>query len=100
MEDSDEKEESEEEKEEDEEEDEEAPDDFKGMHICISGSFSVTRNKLEAIIKKNGGKTTSSVTKQTTHVLTDDVDSDTAKVKKGREMGLKIVSEKFISKFI
>jgi DNA ligase (NAD+) len=98
MEDSEEK--KEEEEEEENEENDESPDDFKGMNICISGSFSVTRTKLEGIIKKNGGKVSSSVTKATTHVLTDDVDSDTTKVKKGREMGLKIVSESFISKFL
>eukprot|EP01091_Cochliopodium_minus_P014082 TRINITY_DN470_c0_g2_i1.p1 TRINITY_DN470_c0_g2~~TRINITY_DN470_c0_g2_i1.p1 ORF type:complete len:1824 (-),score=771.42 TRINITY_DN470_c0_g2_i1:113-5584(-) len=95
--------ESEEEKKEESEEkkdDDESPDNFDDMVICISGSFSVNRKKLEEIIKKNGGEISASVTKKTTHVLTDDVDSDTSKVKKAREMGLKIVSETFISKFI
>ena len=94
------KDDKEEDKEEDQdEEEEEAPDSLKGLVICITGSLSKTRKEIEAVIKKKGGKFSSTINKSTTHLVCDDVNSGTTKLTKAKELGVKIVTEKFLSKF-
>eukprot|EP01092_Planopodium_desertum_P001274 TRINITY_DN1186_c0_g2_i3.p1 TRINITY_DN1186_c0_g2~~TRINITY_DN1186_c0_g2_i3.p1 ORF type:complete len:203 (+),score=54.81 TRINITY_DN1186_c0_g2_i3:71-610(+) len=93
---------SEEEKSDDEEmpDAEEAPKSFKGMTIAITGKLSLTRAKIEKIITKNGGKFAKSLTKGVTHLIVADPDNLTAKLKKAKEDGVKIVGDNFLKHFV
>jgi len=83
----------------DEDEEEEA-DSLKGLVIAITGSLSKPRKQFEALIKKNGGKFSASISNSVTHLVCDDVNSDTSKVTKAKEQGIKVVTEKFLAKFL
>ena len=62
--------------------------DFKGQNVVFTG----VRNKdLEKIIEAAGGKVSSSVSKNTTLVVTKDVNENNAKLNKARELGIKII---------
>ena len=63
--------------------------DFKGQTVVFTG----VRNKdLEKIIESAGGKVSTSISKNTTLVITKDVNETNAKLAKARELGIKIVS--------
>ena len=64
---------------------------FKGMTFVITGTLSDTRDKFSAIIKANGGKTSSSVSKNTTYVLAGD--NPGSKYDKAVALGVKIINE-------
>jgi NAD-dependent DNA ligase len=60
---------------------------WKGQTVVFSG----IRNKdLEKFITENGGKVTTSISKNTTMVLTKDVEASTDKLDKARTLGIKI----------
>jgi len=62
---------------------------YKGQNVVFTG----VRNKdLEKIIEGAGGKVSSSVSKNTTLVITKDVNENNAKLNKARELGIKIIS--------
>ena len=65
---------------------------FEGMTFVLTGTLpSMTRPEAEAIIKKNGGKATGSVSKKTTWVLAG---SDAgSKLRKAEELGIPIIGE-------
>ncbi len=66
---------------------------FAGMKIVFSGFRD---KKLEEIIVARGGTVSTSVSKNTSLVVTNDPDSDTGKVKKARDLGVRVISrEKF-----
>jgi hypothetical protein len=71
---------------------------FAGMTFCLSGTLSMGRKEMENLIKKNGGKIASTVTKSVTHMLTteNEFENETAKVTKAKEFGLPIIGEDFI----
>ena len=57
----------------------------------ITGTLSESREVFEELIRRNGGRTTGSVSKKTDYLL---VGEDAGgKLKKGRQLGVKIVSE-------
>ena len=65
------------------------------MVFVITGSvekFS-NRNELKAYIEDRGGKVTGSVTSNTTYLINNDVNSNSSKNKKAKELGVKIISE-------
>ena len=63
---------------------------YAGMKIVFSGF----RDKaLEAHITDNGGKVTGTVSKNTTLVIVDDVNSTSSKVKKARDLGIQIIAK-------
>ncbi len=102
-------EEAEEEEEKDDEEGDEEEEEkphtgpvFSGMTFCLSGTLSMGRKEMEALIKKNGGKTAASVTKSVTHLLTteNEFENETSKVTKAKELGLPLVGENFIHESI
>ena len=63
--------------------------DFKGQNVVFTG----VRNKdLEKIIEAAGGKVSSSVSKNTTLIITKDVNENNAKLNKARELNIKIVA--------
>ena len=63
--------------------------DFKNQTVVFTG----VRNKdLEKIIEDAGGKVSSSISKNTTLVITKDVHESNAKLIKARELGIQIIS--------
>jgi len=72
--------------------------DFKGHVVSISGAFkSYTRKELTKLIQKHGGRVVDGITSEVTHLLTDDMNSTTSKMKQAKENGVKIVGEEFFN---
>ena len=68
---------------------------FAGMNIVITGSLEHFGNRSEAkeLIESLGGKVTGSVTKKTNYLINNDIQSNSSKNKKARELGIPILSE-------
>ena len=68
---------------------------FAGMNFVITGSLVHFGNRSEAkeLIESLGGKVTGSVTKKTTYLINNDIQSSSSKNKKARELGIPILSE-------
>lgn len=65
---------------------------LEGMTFVITGTLpSMTRNEAEAIIKDNGGKVSSSVSKKTTYLVAG-ADAG-SKLSKAQSLGVKIIDE-------
>ena len=78
------------------------PDEDKGQNNTLNGqTFVITgkllhfknRDELVQKIEECGGKVAGSVSKNTDYLINNDVDSDTGKNKKAKELGVKIISE-------
>jgi len=66
---------------------------LKGMKIVVSGVFSkFSRVELKEMIEENGGKNISSISKNTTFVLSGD-NMGSSKQKKAKDLGIPLVSE-------
>lgn len=66
-----------------------------GLTFVITGSvhhFS-NRDALKAVIEENGGKTSGSVSKNTSYLINNDVNSTSGKNKTALSLGIKIISE-------
>ena len=68
---------------------------LEGMTFVITGSLEnyANRDELVKVIEDNGGKTASSVSKNTNYLINNDINSNTTKNKKAKELGVKIISE-------
>lgn len=68
---------------------------FEGMNFVITGSLVHFGNRSEAkeLIESLGGKVTGSVTKKTNYLINNDIQSNSSKHKKARELGIPILSE-------
>lgn len=68
---------------------------FEGMNFVITGSLVHFGNRSEAkeLIEFLGGKVTGSVTKKTNYLINNDIQSNSSKNKKARELGIPILSE-------
>ena len=68
---------------------------FEGMNFVITGSLVHFGNRSEAkeLIESLGGKVTGSVTKKTNYLVNNDIQSNSSKNKKARELGIPILSE-------
>ena len=68
---------------------------FEGMNFVITGSLVHFGNRSEAkeLIESLGGKVTGSVTKKTNYLINNDIQSNSSKNKKARELGIPILSE-------
>ena len=64
---------------------------FEGKSFVITGTLSKPRAEFENLIKENGGKTSSSVSKNTAYVLAGD--SPGSKLLKAEKLGVKILDE-------
>lgn len=73
---------------------------LEGAKICITGTLSAPRAEIEKIIKQNGGTVVSSVSKNTTLLLTNDSDPASSKYKKALELKTKIITEEEFFKLI
>lgn len=68
--------------------------------FVVTGSVNhyKNRNELKADIEKNGGKVTGSVTSKTDYLINNDINSNSSKNKKAKELNVPIISEEqFIS---
>lgn len=75
-------------------------DKLQGLTIVISGTFKKwSRDELKDIIEQNGGKNTSSVSKKTSFLLAGE-DPGPEKIKKAKELGIKIISEEEFEKML
>lgn len=70
-------------------------DALNGLKFVITGSLETYRNRNDLIsdIEKNGGKVQSSVSKETSYLINNDVNSTSGKNKKAKELGVSIISE-------
>jgi len=68
---------------------------FDGLTFCCTGSVTKFKNRdeLYAWIENLGGKTTSSVSKKTSYLINNDVNSTSGKNKKAKELGIPIITE-------
>ena len=68
---------------------------FEGMNFVITGSLVHFENRSEAkeLIESLGGKVTGSVTKKTNYLINNDIQSNSSKNKRARELGIPILSE-------
>ena len=73
-----------------------------GMTFVITGSLENydNRDELVKVIEDNGGKTASSVSKNTNYLINNDINSNSSKNKKAKELGVKIISEGDFEKLI
>lgn len=67
-----------------------------GLSFCITGKLTLfaNRKELEDAIVLSGGKINSSVSKNTTYLVSNGAESSSAKYKKAMDLGVKIISEK------
>lgn len=68
-----------------------AGDSFDGKTFVITGTMSVPRGDIQALIESHGGKVTGSVSKKTSYVVAGD--SPGSKVEKAEKSGVPIISE-------
>ncbi len=86
----------------------EKPDDagdesLSGMTFVITGSLVnyANRDELRSIIEQKGGKVAGSVSGNTTCLINNDINSNSSKNKKARDLGIAIVSEEdFIKEYL
>ncbi len=75
------------------EEKREGPQLLSGLKIIISGVFTqFSRDEIKALIEKNGGILSSSISKNTDYLVAGD-NMGPAKLEKAQKLGLKIISE-------
>lgn len=77
------------------EEDNSITNDFiSGKTFCVTGAFhTMKRSEIEKIITERGGKLSSSVSKKTDFLLTNDAGSGSTKALKAAELGIPVMSE-------
>ena len=70
-------------------------DKINGKVFVVTGSVNhyKNRNELKADIEKNGGKVTGSVTSKTNYLINNDIDSNSSKNKKAKELNIPIITE-------
>lgn len=64
-----------------------------GMTFVITGALSQPRDAIEKLIKQAAGRTSGSVSKNTTAVVTNDTETQSSKMQKARELGIPVWSE-------
>lgn len=70
-------------------------DKINGKVFVVTGSVNhyKNRNELKADIEKNGGKVTGSVTSKTDYLINNDINSNSSKNKKAKELNIPIITE-------
>ena len=74
----------------------------KDIKVVITGKIQYfkNRNELKACIESKGGKVVDSVSKNTTYLINNDINSDSSKNKSAKTLGVPIISEEdFLKKF-
>ena len=75
---------------------------LEGMTFVITGSLEnyENRDELVKVIEDNGGKTASSVSKNTNYLINNDINSNSSKNKKAKELNIPIISEDDFAKLL
>ncbi|MFL5783491.1 MAG: NAD-dependent DNA ligase LigA [Bacteriovoracaceae bacterium] len=71
-----------------------------GLKFCITGELSSSRGEFEKLIKKNGGVMVSSVSKNTSYLITNETDGSSSKFVKAKELSIPIITENKLLKMI
>jgi len=71
-----------------------------GMKFCITGELSSPRAEFEKLIKKNGGVMVSSVSKNTSYLITNETDGSSSKFVKAKSLGIPVITENKLLKMI
>jgi DNA ligase (NAD+) len=71
-----------------------------GKSFCITGALSRLRSDYEKEIDERGGKNASGVSKTTDYLVTNDQTTQTSKLVKARELGVKVISEAELIKML
>lgn len=81
---------------------EETKEFFAGVTFVITGSLNIfdNRDALKLEIEKAGGKVAGSVSSNTGYLVNNDLLSNSSKNKKAKELGVKIIDEETIAKWI
>ena len=74
------------------EESSEVSDLLAGKTIVISGNFSISRDAMKALIEKNGGKNSSSISSRTSYLLAGSKPGP-EKMKKAEQLGIEVIDE-------
>lgn len=74
-----------------------------GLTFVITGdvNYFKNRNEFKTFVETNGGKVAGSVSKKTDYLVNNDMESNSSKNKKAKDLGVSIISEmEFVEKFI
>ena len=76
--------------------------DLSGKTFVITGSLNHYKNRDEliSVIESHGGKVSGSVSTKTSYLINNDKESNSSKNKKGRQLGIPIISEQDFMKMI
>ncbi|MCR5791733.1 MAG: NAD-dependent DNA ligase LigA [Lachnospiraceae bacterium] len=66
-----------------------------GITFVITGSVEHfdNRNQVKEVVEQNGGKVTGSVTSNTNYLINNDINSNSSKNKKAKQLGIPIITE-------
>jgi DNA ligase (NAD+) len=67
---------------------------FKGLSFVVSGKFSINRTELKKIIEENGGKNSTSLSKNTSYLIAGEKMGPAKKVK-SEKLGIKVITEEY-----
>lgn len=67
-------------------------DILEGASVVITGTYSISRDAMKAMIEAHGGKASGSISAKTVYVLAGDKPGP-EKIRKAQELGVKIISE-------
>lgn len=71
-----------------------------GQQFVITGALSQPRELIEKLIREAGGKSASSVSKNTTALVTNEGDSTSSKMKKAKDLGIPVWTEDQLMKHL
>jgi DNA ligase (NAD+) len=66
---------------------------LEGKSFCITGTLSMKRSDLQNMVKENGGKVSSGVSKNLDYLITNDENSNSSKFKQAKDLKVSIISE-------
>ena len=77
-------------------------DIFAGKTFVITGKLKTYKNRaeLESIIKQYGGKVSSSVSKNTSYLINNDINSTSSKNESAKKLGIEIITEENFKNFL
>ena len=73
-----------------------------GKVFCITGSVNIYKNRdeLKCALENVGAKVTGSVTSKTNYLVNNDINSNSSKNKKAKELGIEIITEETVKNMI
>lgn len=75
-------------------------DKLNNQVFCITGDLSQPRKNIENLILQNGGKLASSVSKNTSYLLTNETSSNSSKFTQAKALNIPIINEESFNKLI